>query len=647
MKLSHQSRSATDRQPYGAVPAGTTVRFSLSFIPDEETDGLFLSYAYGLYTFKTGRCRIFQNPQPVGDNILRYTLSLRMPLEPCLFFYWFEVDTKKGRMYYTKDTDDLMGGGLLGTEKPRWLPGEPHWPKAFQITVYDPDYSVPEWLEGAVIYQIFPDRFCRDAAFTPDRFKAVERPERIFHLNWDEEVDYLGKPETGYGAFDFFGGSLNGIREKLDDLEQMGVTVLYLNPIFEAASYHRYDVGDYEKVDPLLGTTDDFIALCAEAQKRGIRILLDGVFSHTGADSRYFNKLSRYPEPGAWQEATEGLYSVYTSWYRFHKRGDQITYDSWWGFSNLPSINKEDLTFRNKITGDEGVARYWLRLGASGWRLDVSDELPDDFLREIRVATRREKSDAVLLGEVWEDASNKVSYGSYRDFLLGRTHDHVMGYPFQQALIGWLSGQFPAEQMHLRLETIREHYPPPAFISSFNLISSHDIVRAITALAGPPDPGYREAQAKLFLTKEQRTRGEALLRLAVLFQMVYPGCPVIYYGDETGLEGYRDPFNRRPFPWGRENKALQAWFSALGRLRRDLLVLRHGSYQMHKAQGDCVVLERRLNEEEPQAKNQPHSVLAALNRSREPRTVEFEDRIIHLEPIGWLLEADGKSINLI
>jgi 4-alpha-glucanotransferase len=261
-----------------------------------------------------------------------------------------------------------------------------------------------------------------------------------------------------------------------------------------------------------------------------------------------FQQIGRYPETGAWQEATGNGYSPYGSWYGFHRQGDQLFYDSWWGFPDLPSVNEHDLTYREKITGPDGIARHWLRLGASGWRLDVSDELPDGFLRELRLAVRAERDDAVLLGEVWEDASNKISYGSYRDFLFGRTHDHVMGYPFQQALIGFLSGQFAAERMHHLLETLREHYPPAAQAASFNLIGSHDTMRALTALAGPPDPGSREIQARVFLTPEQRAHGEALLRLAVLFQMTSPGCPVIYYGDETAMEGYRDPFNGEPSP---------------------------------------------------------------------------------------------------
>ena len=302
------------------------------------------------------------------------------------------------------------------------------------------------------------------------------------------------------------------------------------------------------------------------------------------------------------------------------------------------------MSYLDYITGPDGIVRRWLRLGASGWRLDVSDELPDYFLRSLRLAAQTEKPDAILVGEVWEDASNKISYGSYRDFLLGRTHDIVMGYPFQNALIGFLSGLFPAERLHHLLEQLRENYPQASYFSSYNLISGHDIPRAITALAGVPDPGSREAQASTILSPEQRERGEQLLRLAVLFQMTWPGCPVIYYGDETAMEGYRDPFNRRTFPWGQENKSMQRWFARLGVLRQSHAVLRTGRLQILAASGDVIVFQRSLNngcDVFGQAVSGHGIALIAINRSAEPRDISIVDRNISLPGYGWLLELDG------
>ncbi|MEA4888476.1 MAG: glycoside hydrolase family 13 protein [Clostridiaceae bacterium] len=642
MRLLHSSRLTDYREPFGALPAGSTVRLAIRLWPENtEVRRIYLSYAYGLYTFQTSRNRLQIQTGNTECDSFSYQVSLRLPMEPGLFFYWFEIETSGGLLYYTLDRETSDGRGLVGNNRPRYLPGEPHAPAAWQITLYDPGFQTPDWLAGAVIYQIFPDRFRRDKDFTPARFQNMQRPERIYHEDWSEEVDIAGRPETGYIACDFFGGSLNGIREKLDYIRDLGVTVIYLNPVFQARSNHRYDTGDYEQIDPLLGDENDFVELCREAAERGIHILLDGVFSHTGADSRYFNKYGRYPETGAYQEALGQGDSPYGSWYVFHPKGGQLYYDSWWGFQELPSVNEQDLLYRAYIAGTNGIARRWLRLGAAGWRLDVSDELPDSFLRDLRLAIRQEKPDAVLLGEVWEDASNKISYGSYRDFLFGRTHDHVMGYPFQQALVGWLAGTLPAERLQIMLETLREHYPPACFASNFNLISSHDIPRAITVLAGAPDPGNREAQACIFLDLEARRRGEALLRLAVLFQMVYPGCPVIYYGDETGMEGYRDPFNRRTFPWNQENRALQEWFGQLGRWRRDWPVLRTGDCRFILAAGDCLALERSRAGQDMAS---PNTVFLAINRKNEPQTLELTGRRILLPPYGCLLEADGERM---
>jgi 4-alpha-glucanotransferase len=639
LNLCHNSRDKLYRQPFGAAPAGSTVWLALRVEQEDwSIRKVSLAYAYGLERFSVSFCPMDEQTEPAPDGQGRlFTAGLSLPLEPCLFFYWFEIDTGTEIRYYTWDRDSTPGGGQAGLVRPRWLPGEAHSPAPWQITVYEPGFSVPAWLTGAVIYQIFPDRFSRDDAFAPERFALNDQPERIFHVDWGEDVDIAGKPETGYLACDFYGGSLKGITEHLDELAALGVGVLSLNPIFAARSNHRYDTGDYERIDPLLGDEADFVALCRAAGQRGIRILLDGVFSHTGADSRYFNKYGRYPDVGAYQDALGLGRSPWSSWYALERRDGQIRYDAWWGFPELPSVNEDDLAYRAYITGPDGIVRRWLRLGGAGWRLDVSDELPDSFLRDLRRAVRAERSDAVLLGEVWEDASCKISYGRYRDFLFGRTHDLVMGYPFQQALLGWLSGQIDTDLFCCRLETIREHYPAPAFAASYNLISSHDIQRALTALSGPPDPGNREAQALLQPDPEQRLKGEALLRLAVLFQMIYPGCPVIYYGDEAGLTGYRDPFNRRTYPWGREDLVLRDFFRRFGQMRRDWPVLRRGDSRLEQT-GACVILQRSL------ADDKPAHVLLAINRSPEAQTAAWGGRSILLPAYGWLLEADGQAI---
>lgn len=651
MRIIHQSRSLAYRSPYGAAAAGTLVRFALDIMEaPADPDRISLCYAYGLHRFQESRIRLAPDTAlQTAPSTRRWQTEIRLPDEPGLLFYWFEVRTGSERLYFVRNRDALDGDGRISRGRPRFYPGEPHDPAPWQITIHTSDLSVPDWITGQVVYHIFPDRFRRDRQFSTERFAEVDYPERIFHQNWDDDVDYHGRPETGYLACDFFGGSLAGIEEKLDDLAALGTGVIYLNPIFKARSNHRYDTGDYEQIDPLLGTEEDFRRLCREAAARGIRIMLDGVFSHTGADSRYFNKLGRYTERGAYQEVTGGDLSPYSSWYTFHRHGDQVFYDSWWGFQDLPSVNEYDLSFQAYINGADGIIRRWLRLGASGWRLDVSDELPDLFLRSLRKASLQEKPDAVLMGEVWEDASNKISYGHYRDFLFGRTHDLVMGYPFQQALTGWLSGRHPASRLSLILEQIREHYPLPSFYSSYNLISSHDIARAITTLAGQEDPGDRAIQARISLTSVQRSRGEQLLRLAFLFQVIYPGSPVIYYGDETGMEGYRDPFNRRTYPETvSENDPLYRWYQSYGQLRRQWPVLRTGFSELSPLQDDLVMIRRWLDQHSDvfgHTQTGPEQVAVLINRSDQPLQATIGSYLIELDAFGAALMADDRLID--
>jgi glycosidase len=650
MKAVHQSRLSRYRHPYGALPALSSVTLAISLMPETheigEVTGVYLCYAYGLQQFQESRQRMVVRKSP--DDLFRvgvlkqnefpqsasqlfeprdYVTTLTLPAEPGLFYYWFEIQTGNCRFFYTCDLYG-DGSGWIGQHRPRFQPGDAPHPNPFLITVFNNTFSVPAWMIGAVMYQIFPDRFNRDAGFTPARFTAgqVDRPERIFHQDWHEDVDFRGQPETGYLACDFYGGSLRGIMEKLDYLQRFGVTILYLNPIFEARSNHRYDTADYERVDHLLGTNADLIALCSEASERGIHVVLDGVFSHTGADSRYFNKFGRYKDIGAYQEMRGQGLSRFTNWYTFHRKDDDLFYDSWWGFQDLPNVNEHDLSFREYITGPDGILRTWLKRGVSGFRLDVSDELPDNFLREIRRVVREENPDAAIIGEVWEDASHKISYGVYRDFLFGNTHDSIMGYPFQKALLDWLSQNESSSGLINLLETLRENYPLESFYSSMNLISSHDIPRAITILAGLPDPGSREAQARTHLSPPARRRGLALLRLAYLFQIAFPGIAAIYYGDEAGLEGYRDPFNRRTFPWGHEEHELQDWYSILGQLRRSLQVLKSGFVRLSCDGENVVIIERFLDLGRDifgRIIDGPEHIRVAINRSPNPVTISW------------------------
>ena len=639
----HCSRLAEYRFPFGAQKTGGYVDLYIDV--SVSVDEIVLCYAYGLYglSYNELRCKKIESVPN------RYGCRLRMPAEPGLLFYWFclrgkhsdieaIVDPQYHELLYRKQEEDRAylyyvaswegedGKGKFAFSAPRVGVDEEKYPHAFQITVYEEGFTTPDWMKGAVMYQIFPDRFARGSDYSFEKMESTgnDRPERIFHEDWYEEVDIDGKPETGYLACDFYGGTLKGIAEKADYLKSLNIDVLYLNPICEARSNHRYDTADYLNVDPILGGKEGYKFFSTTMKENGIRYIVDGVFSHTGADSRYFNKYGRYEGPGAYSAFTEGKNSDYSSWYAFRRdENGNVVYDSWWGFPELPNTKEDDLSFRDYILGPDGVVSSWIRGGASGVRLDVSDELPDSFLREMRSCVKKASSgDGLVLGEVWEEVTTKISYGSYRDFAFGRTHDTVMGYPFREALLSFLRGETSARTWSLTMEKYRENLPDQMFYCMMNLISSHDVPRAITILVGPPDPGSREEQKKVKLTDDMQSRGAALMKLAFAIQMVYPGCPCTYYGDEIGMDGFRDPFNRRTYPWDKESswqKNLLSSFRSLSELRRKYEVLRCGDVEMLLAEGDDLIFRRTLDENRKDHFGKtcegPEKVLCIINRS--------------------------------
>ena len=399
--LYHDSHSARYRSPLGAMKAGEqlTIRFWC-----DESETVIL---------RTWDGREHQHPMAaIGDD--HFEVTITVPDEPMLFWYDFIIPRAYDTARYGCTAEQLGGVGCYYADQPI----------SYQVTVYDPAYTTPEYLRRGVVYQIFPDRFCRDASGSKGRVKkiAAAHPEATFHDSWNERPTLNPDPANGDNmALDFFGGTLKGIRQKLDYIQSLGANVIYLNPIFRARSNHRYDTGSYEEVDPILGTTEDFIQLAEAAKKRGMHIMLDGVFSHTGADSQYFNMFGRYDSVGAYQSKE----SPYADWYTFEEFPDK--YKSWWGFYTLPAVDKSNPVYRQYLLNDEtGVFPGWIRRGACGWRLDVADELPMDLLRQMRAAIKKADPDSVLLGEVWEDASNKVSYGTPRSYVLGDTLDMII-----------------------------------------------------------------------------------------------------------------------------------------------------------------------------------------------------------------------------
>ncbi|MBR2040202.1 MAG: glycoside hydrolase family 13 protein, partial [Clostridia bacterium] len=398
--------------------------------------------------------------------------------------------------------------------------------ECWQQTVYSADFETPDWLNGGIIYQIFPDRF-----YNSGKIKENIPEDRYICEDWYAQPEFRQPNGKKRLCNDYYGGDLKGIEEKLPYLKGLGVSCIYLNPIFEAHSNHRYNTADYLKIDPHLGDEKDLESLVKSAKKQGIEIILDGVFSHTGDDSVYFNKYNRYDSVGAYNSTS----SPYFSWFNFKEYPNK--YAAWWGIETLPETNENDLSFSNFITGEDGVIKHWLDFGVKGFRLDVADELPDGILDKIRMAVKRDSSENYLLGEVWEDASNKISYGSRRRFLRGRQLDSVMNYPFANAIIDFVKGG-NGERLINVVMSIMENYPKPAIEVLMNHIGTHDTARILTMLGCDYIPKTREEQAVYSLSAENREKAINLLKLAVVLQYTLPGVPSIYYGDETGMEGF-------------------------------------------------------------------------------------------------------------
>ena len=474
-----------------------------------------------------------------------------------LYFYYFRVHARTGPFRLFKQGDDTN------------MEDGDYW----QVSCIPEDFVTPEWSQGATIYQIFPDRF-RSGGKCDLTGKLTPY---TLHKQWNEEVQWKPTEEGLVLNNDFYGGNFKGITEKMDYLASLGVTLLYLNPISKSFSSHRYDTGDYKVPDPMLGTLEDFRNLCRAAHKRGIRVILDGVYSHTGSNSRYFNREGQFPGKGAYQSET----SPYYSWYRFHQWPNH--YDSWWGFNTLPTVNKMDPQFLDYIIRDEdSVVAFWLKQGCDGFRLDVADELPDEFLRLLRDGVKELNPDALVLGEVWEDASNKVAYNQRRRYFTNAELDSVMNYPFRTAIINFMRGFDSGKALKETVMSIAENYPPQVMASCMTQLGTHDTPRILTALVDDFD-GSREEAAKRHLTRNQLDVACERLLMASFLQYTLPGSPSIYYGDEALMEGYRDPFNRRPFPWGREDEKLQAHFIRLGRMRKENVALRKGSIAFFQA----------------------------------------------------------------
>ncbi|MHB9144870.1 MAG: alpha-amylase family glycosyl hydrolase [Symbiobacteriia bacterium] len=531
--LRHDSRNSLYRSPFGAVPAGTPVTLRIQAAANDLTGAEVRLWDDGT---RTASLIPMQVSGHSADGRYDYWSATVSGLShPGLFYYHFVLQDGTRSTYYYAGSGQHGGLGapsnaVIGSD--------------YQITVYDPAYTTPKWLQNAVIYQIFPDRFNNgDKSNDPQPTEPDVYGNPIVLHNWS---DLPSQPPMGS---DFFGGDLQGVLDKLDYLESLGVQVIYFNPIFQAPSNHKYDTTDYMKVDPHFGDQALFTKLTQAAARRGIHVVLDGVFNHTGSDSAYFDKYSRYPSVGAFESQS----SPYIGWYDFSQWPNR--YNAWWGFDTLPKlIYMRDGQWNQSLNdfiyeGKDSVARHWLQAGAAGWRLDVPNEVANPVWPRFRQAVKATRPDAAIIGEIWDNASQ---------YLLGNEFDSVMNYRFRDAVWNFFgNGSADAQGFDDALAAIREDYPAQAWESLMNLVDSHDTARISNVVGGNKDK----------------------LKLVALFQMTYPGAPTIYYGDEAGVTGGPDPDSRRTYPWGGEDQTLLAFYRGLTHLRQSSPALRDGSLQ--------------------------------------------------------------------
>ena len=485
-----------------------------------------------------------------------------------LYFYFFRVTQSHNcfRLFKQGNGTNMEAGDL------------------WQVSCVPADFQTPDWAKGAIIYQIFPDRFHKSGRCD---LTGKLQPYTV-HANWNEEVQWRPTPSGEVLNNDFYGGNFKGITEKMDYIASLGTTIIYLNPVSKSFSSHRYDTGDYKIPDPMLGTMADFTAMCNAAHAKGIRVILDGVYSHTGSNSLYFNKNGAFPGKGAYQSEA----SPYYSWYTFHSWPKRYT--SWWDFDTLPTVKKMDPEFiKYIITDEDSVVAHWLKAGADGFRLDVVDELPDEFVLMLKKRIREVKPDALLIGEVWEDASNKQAYGRRRRYFVDGELDSVMNYPFRTAIMNFVRKMDGGENLKNTVMRIAENYPPQVMSCCMTLLGTHDTPRILTALVDDFS-GDRQEASQRFLSRSQYIRSEERLLMAAFLQYTLPGSPSLYYGDEAGLEGHKDPFNRRTYPWGRENHILLEFFRQLGQLRKECPALREGDIEFTYATDHRLSFCRRF-----------------------------------------------------
>ena len=550
------SRNVKYKSPFGAVSTRRKVEI---LFPVEET---LNANGVKLFLRRNSQCIEYELNRVGKENGYDVFVTDFVVERKGTYRYRFEIYSGEEILYCGKGKG---GEAVIG----EWLP---EW----QLSVYASNYATADFIKGGVVYQIFVDRFCASGNAPEPRYGIKK--------NWTDDVT-ICDPDGKYRANDFFGGNFDGMTEKLPYLQSLGVTAIYLSPIFSSNSNHRYDTADYNVVDPVLGGDEAFLRFLRACKRRGMEVILDGVFNHTGADSVYFNKFGHFDSLGAYQSKE----SPYYDWYTFYDFPEK--YHCWWGCTVVPTVARDAQGFHELIAGKNGLLRKWTKAGVKGWRLDVVDELSEYFVKKIRESIKSTDKNALLIGEVWEDASTKYSYGEEREYFFGYDLDGVMNYVFRDAIHAYI-GDGDGEKFVESVLTIMENYPKRSLDTCLTMIDSHDTVRAINAFAGVNGFGMSKEEKKAYrLSEEEYARGKRRLMIASALQYFLPGVPSLYYGDEAGLQGFEDPLNRRPYPWGKEDRELLEHYRRLGQLRAEYRDDFKGEAKLSSENGD-VRIER-------------------------------------------------------
>lgn len=529
-----------DKKPSGPIHVDDTMCFKIKVRCD-----IFINKLTLILRYEKDNYTYFLPAELSGYETNYFVYSIKAKVDRSgLYWYHFEIDTNKGLLKVNKNERYLAT--LEENEE-------------FPLTVIKNEIPISNEYLGGIIYHIFVDRFNRVG-------KVNVRDGFVYRDDWGGEITKNTTDRTALN-YEVFGGNLKGVIDKLDYLKSIGVTTIYLSPIFLAPSNHKYDTSDYSTIDPMFGDQKTLQELIVKAEERRIGIILDGVFNHIGSDSVYFNKENKFDSIGAYNSKE----SKYYDWFEFSNWPDE--YRCWWNVKTLPSVNQSNKDLQEYISS---IIRKYMTMGLQGFRLDVVDEIHHELLTKICDSIYSIKKDALVIGEVWEDASTKIAYGMRRGYFLGEELNSVMNYPLKDALIDYvLTGN--CDNFYYVYEMIENNYPTYVKHNLMNLIGSHDTRRIYSIL-------------------KEKENSIDLLKIISGLQFTFYGLPSIFYGDEIALEEDSPDFSRKCYPWGNENSLVLNWYKTLAKIRKHK-VFKDGKMEVIKAKSREIVF-KRINEEE-------------------------------------------------